>query len=413
MIKQDKRMKDILELVEKLDISPSMYKDAIDKYKNIATYLKEKGIEADFYPQGSFSIGTVVRPYKDNKDANYDLDAICQINIEKESTTPQEIKESIENAFESDERYKCRLKKYDKCCTIEYADIDGIGFSIDIVPAVDEDPQTKSLLMRESDEPRYIHTAIAITDKKEDQYKWATNNPKGFKSWFENINKGFQEHSPQRSRASIFESYKYKGIFASIEEIPIELERSSLQRVIQILKRHRDVYFSKIANGDDLKPLSAIITTIATQIAKTAPIGLNVFDLLKYILSELEIYSKRQFLEEDQFSTKYENRNIIKRTNGEWQIENPVNPGDNLADAWNNNANIAKAFFNWIKYITIDFFESVNKTDEEFITILESAFGSEFVRSNMDVKRYGSSILPPKSINFDSQSKPWRKDNGN
>lgn len=29
------------------------------------------------YPQGSFAIGTVVRPNVKNPDANYDLDFIC------------------------------------------------------------------------------------------------------------------------------------------------------------------------------------------------------------------------------------------------------------------------------------------------------------------------------------------------
>lgn len=410
MVNQDKRMQDILKLVEKLDISPNMYKDAVDKYKNIAAYLKEKGIEADFYPQGSFSIGTIVRPYKDNKDASYDLDAVCQINIKKEATTPKEIKDLVENAFESDERYRLRLKKYDKCCTIEYADIGGIGFSIDIVPAVDEDPQTKSLLMQKSAEPTYIYTAIAITDKQHDQYSWATNNPKGYKSWFENINKAFLEHSPQQSRELIYKTYK--GLFASVEEIPIELERSSLQRVIQILKRHRDVYFSKIANGNELKPISAIITTIAAQIAKTAPISQNVFDLLKYILIELDIYSKRQFLKEEEFSNNYGDRNIIKRINGEWKIENPVNSDDNLADSWNEDDNKAKYFFRWIKCVYDDFLGSISKTDIEFLTILESAFGSEFVRGNMDIKRYGSSIVSPKVINVETQTKPWRQYNG-
>ncbi len=139
------------------------------------------------------------------------MDAVCKMNMEKGSTTPQKIKELVENAFESDGRYRRRLKKYDKCCTIEYADINGIGFSIDIVPTLDDDPQTKSSLMQKSAEPIYVSIAIAITDKKNDQYRWATSNPKGFKSWFENINKSFLENSLQQSRTSIYETYLYNG----------------------------------------------------------------------------------------------------------------------------------------------------------------------------------------------------------
>lgn len=405
MIEQKERILDIYNLINKLDISPTMYKYAVEKYKSISTFLLEKGIKADFYPQGSFSLGTVVRPYKNNKEANYDLDAICQIEIQKKVTTPKSIKDMVEKAFESDERYKSRLIKYDKCCTIQYADIGEIGFSIDVVPAVDEDLETKSLLKQKSLEPRYIDTAIAITDKKLEEYEWATNNPKGFKEWFQKINTPFLENSLQQSRRSIFESYK--GLFASVEEIPVELERSSLQRVIQILKRHRDVYFSKIKDGDSLKPLSAIITTIVACISMTASANLSVFDLLKYVLNELEIYSKHQILNETQFSARYQYKNIVKHINGEWIIENPVNPNDNLADAWNKNASIARAFFTWTQYVSNDFLKSIDKTDEEFITVIESALGSSFVRNNINERKYSTSITTPKVINSNNQSKPW------
>lgn len=405
MISQESRMLDFLELVGKLDISPTMYRDAVEKYKNLGTYLQEKGIQADFYPQGSFSLGTVVRPYKDNKDTNFDLDAICKIIIEKGDTTPKDIREAVESAFEQNETYKKKLVKYDKCCTINYAEINMIGFSIDIVPAVEEDNSTKNRLKSKSDLPEYIDTAIAITSKKDEIFEWATNNPKGFKVWFDNINKPFLENSPLQSRAAIFESHR--DIFASIEEIPLELERSTLQRVIQILKRHRDVYFSKKRDGNILKPNSAIITTVVASIALSASVYLGVIDLLKYVLAEFDIYSKQQILNETEFSNAYKNRNKVKRTDGNWVIENPVNPEDNLADSWNDNPTIAKAFFDWSKCVSRDFLELKETRDEEYITLLESSLGSVFVRSSMDVKKYYPSIVAAKPIVQSSQSKPW------
>ena len=397
-------MSDILGLISKLDISPTMYKDAVEKYKNLGTYLQEKGIQADFYPQGSFSIGTVVRPYKDNKDANFDLDAICQILNEKDATTAQDIKEMVESTFEENETYKKKITNCDKCCTINYAETNEIGFSIDIVSAVAEDESTKQRLKEKSILPEYIDTAIAISSKKDEEYEWATNNPKGFKEWFDRINKPFLENNPLQSRSAIFESYR--GVFASIEEIPIELERSALQRVIQILKRHRDVYFSKKQNGNILKPISAIITTVVATIASTASASLNVFYLLKYVLSEFNIYSKRQILNETEFSNFYKNKNIVQRKEGHWIIENPVNPEDNLADSWNENPLIARAFFDWTKCVSTDFLESYEKRDEEYVALLESALGSDFVRRSIDVKKYSSSVAKP--IIQSSQSKPWR-----
>lgn len=37
-------------IVKALDITPTMYKNAVDKYTAIAAYLDEQGIKADFYP---------------------------------------------------------------------------------------------------------------------------------------------------------------------------------------------------------------------------------------------------------------------------------------------------------------------------------------------------------------------------
>jgi hypothetical protein len=51
---------------------------------------------------------------------------------------------------------------YEKCFTIEYADVGGVGFSIDIVPAADESEESKIRLRSKSKNPGLIDTAIAI-----------------------------------------------------------------------------------------------------------------------------------------------------------------------------------------------------------------------------------------------------------
>ena len=43
MRKTELRQQDILKLIEGLDISPTMYKNATDKYKAVGTYLQEQG----------------------------------------------------------------------------------------------------------------------------------------------------------------------------------------------------------------------------------------------------------------------------------------------------------------------------------------------------------------------------------
>lgn len=103
------RQSDILKLVERLDISPSMYKNAEEKYHALADFLEKCGIEADIYPQGSFALGTVVRPSAKDPDAAYDLDFICQIRHTRDEIAPSELRRKIQAALQSDERYKKRL----------------------------------------------------------------------------------------------------------------------------------------------------------------------------------------------------------------------------------------------------------------------------------------------------------------
>ena len=94
-----------------------------------------------------------------------------------------------------------------------------------------------------------INTAIALPDHKKSKCDWLTNNPRGYRHWFEQINAPFHLYIRDKHKRSIFEANT--NIYNSIEEIPDELVRSSLQRVIQILKRHRDVYYGSIPKGDE------------------------------------------------------------------------------------------------------------------------------------------------------------------
>ena len=223
MISTTERQADILRLISQLDISPTMYKNAVEKYKALATFLEDCDIEADIYPQGSFAFGTVVRPSYKDPDANYDLDFICQLHLSRNDIAPSELRQRIEDALKSSDRYGGKLTKWGECFTIEYADINGIGFSIDIVPAADEDAQRKNKLQSLSNRPDLIGTAIAIPRQNgERNYNWLTNNPRGFKTWFDEINRPFLEYRSLERRAKYFVDHRM--VFDSIEDIPSDID---------------------------------------------------------------------------------------------------------------------------------------------------------------------------------------------
>ena len=403
------RQSDILKLVERLDISPSMYKNAEDKYHALADFLEKCGIEADIYPQGSFALGTVVRPSAKDPNAAYDLDFICLVKQTRDEIAPSKLRQNIQDALESDERYKKRLEVCDECFTIKYADLGDISFSIDVVPATNESLARKRELSGKCVRPDLLGTAIAIPRHNgERNYDWITNNPKGFRTWFEEINGPFHAFNRDKRRRDFF--IANTQIYASVDEIPEGLERSAMQRVIQILKYHRDVYYLKLPHKDhdDLKPISAIINTLVADISKSANPEFGVFELLKFVLDELSIYAQHQTLTTDEFVRQFGTRSAVKKdkNSGRWVIQNPANPEDNLADKWNENPEIPKFFFKWIEACASDLIESMTVLDDKFRTRMENAFGSIAIQNIWGDKYKSANHPAPKPIT--TNPKPYR-----
>lgn len=157
--------------------------------------------------------------------------------------------------------------------------------------------------------------------------------------------------------------------------------------VIQILKRHRDIYFNLIRK-EDKKPISAIITTISTKIAIEAPKHYDVFELLEYVAKEFDIYAMRNTLSEEDFDQRYKEKTVIKKSKENWEILNPVNPDDNLADQWNEDSEKPLLFFKWVEIMKENLINTKEKDDVDFITGVERGFGSDFVRESIDRSTY-------------------------
>lgn len=404
MINREQRERDILKLIEGLDIPQGLYEKAIGHYNAVATFLQKQGIESDIYPQGSYSLGTVVRPYKESEDAAYDLDAVCEIKINKSDTTAEEIKKMVGDALKSDGTYRKMLQEeWDKCWTLEYADVNGIGFSVDIVPAVaEEDIVLKNNLETEGVDFTVYDSQIAITHKDGERYTWKTSNPKAYQNWFKKLNESFVKAERQRL-AKRRDGRLYVLNEATVEKIPETQERSALQRVIQIVKYHADVYYTK-GNIKEYKSASVIITTLIALLAQEADPSLEVFPLLSYIVGELEIYGENLSLTESVFAKRYENKNIIRRIGGQWILRNPLNPSENLVDSWNQEPRKAQYFFQWIRMLKKDYLTSLDTEDEKFVAVLENNFGKDYLQKNLNISAYARKD----PVNISVASKPYR-----
>lgn len=397
---------DLEALASKLDISPTMHKYAVDRYEGIANYLDTKGIIARFYPQGSFRTGTVVRPLKNGIESNFDIDEICELTIAKEDTTPADIKKIIGNALKESKEYAGKLlPEEDRCWTLEYAELtDGIGLVLDIVPAVHEDQTAIIGVVAQNVPFNYAQVAVSITDKqKNSSYEWLPSNPDGFGLWFDDINRRFLEANIKERKREYFN--KNRSLFradATVDDVPDYYIRSSLQRVIQLLKRHRDLYFNRNKLYSQYRPASVIITSLVAKIADNAP-STDLESLLSYVVMGLQDYAILLEGKRPQARFDGEVRNYIEKKEQKWKIPNPVAPDDNYADSWTDDT--AQAFFSWVRTVAIDLANTSIQQEQQYLAGLQTSFGRDFVTKALPIPVSAGGYSKAQTIS--RPTKPW------
>lgn len=325
----------LTQISQTLDISPSDFKRAQKRFNAVKDWLIDgeykSGFSPKIYLQGSFRLGTVVRPYKEDKDANFDIDQVCELSP-KSHTEPSILKNDIGNRLKENSNYLRMLDEEGKrCWTLEYfSDDNSPGFHLDILP---------SLSARNG-----IEYQIDITHKETNKYSWSKSNPNGYYLWFKSKNIFSQEFMLEEKR-KLYEGNK--NIYNVLEDVPTQLLRSPLQRAIQIMKRHRDVFFSNKNN----KPISIIITTITTHIRTSSSLIEVINEFVDYTLERYESWLKEGYLVCD---------GILYFEEGVWIVPNPVDQGldkskiENFADKWNSDDALPNAFFEWVRQLKRD-----------------------------------------------------------
>ena len=302
-------------LADELDVPPTKYQEAKDRYDAVGAWLGESGSElAPFkpviYPQGSFALGTAVRPRGAD---DYDVDSVCVLQLVAGQITQQQVKGVVGDRLKHPgSRYKNMIDPKDggrRCWTIKYAD--SSKFHLDVLPAIPDDFR---FLIELGVPEAWAQHAICITDRETWNVdpNWPRSNPRGYAEWFKH-----------RMRLRLQEA---KGALAlakraKVEDIEDFEVRTPLQRAIQLLKRHRDMRY----NGDDDKPTSIILTTLAAQAYD------NEADLADALLGIVPGM-----------------RNNILMLNGTWWVPNPVNPRENFADKWADHPRKAQVFLEWL-----------------------------------------------------------------
>ncbi len=346
---QKKQFNTILEeLGQALDISKTEHEAAVESYNAVAKHLTRPGsslepYKPDIVPQGSFMIGTTIKPVVDGDDI--DIDLVCQLTGKQIDWTQLNLKQVVGDELKENKIYLRLLKKDGRrCWTLRYrenAKGDESKYHMDILPSVVD--QNYQLLyestfskkgLGELDVHQLDELAIRITDRKRDDYesetdhlKWLKSNPFGYAKWFEN-------RTIVRQLGATKEP---QPLLEWIQPVPTWKEdKQPLQRVVQILKRHRDIFYTEREDKDD-KPISIIITTLA---AKAYQGEADIREALQNVVPKMLEYITEEY--------DYDEMRMVKR------IENPVNPLENFADKWIEHPQREKNFFEWHNSLKAD-----------------------------------------------------------
>ena len=250
--------------------------------------------EPEIYLQGSFKLGTVIKPI--GKNDSYDIDMVCKFSkLSKQIISQKDLKILLGKEVKSYANSKSmhyEPKDGKRCWILNYHD--EAKFHMDILPCVDDSKKFIDQLeiYKYAETTSYKERAVAITDKRSEVYEtisndWEISNPQGYYLWFQ------EQSNFIEKRAMLAEQFQMKA-----EELKEYKVKTPLQKTIQILKRHRDIMFE---NNPDQKPSSIIISTLA---AKAYNGGDNMRDVMKFVLDNMAKY--------------------IEVIDGEYKVLNPV-----------------------------------------------------------------------------------------
>jgi hypothetical protein len=289
-----------------LDLTETQHKLAKDRYKTVSNMLAESDhpllAKAAIYSQGSFRIGTSVKPIGRDE---FDIDLVCHIPIHSSQASSHEIYELVGKRLSEHETYKKILEPKNRCWRLNYAG----EFHMDITPSTIDQGHSGDGEM--------------VPDKA--LSKWKESNPKGYAGWVDLID-------------SISPSVAYYILSAedraSVEPLPShDAKKGILKKFIQLIKRSRDVYF----DGHPMKdfaPISILLTTLASQAYRDFSRQDQYPSLLDLFIVVVEMMP-RYIRVNNYLGKEY------------FEVPNPMHEEENFAERWNEDLRYKQAFYSW------------------------------------------------------------------
>lgn len=340
-----------------LDLPASKYEAAERSYHSLAEWIDRAesqlaDSDVSVYLQGSFRLGTAIAPIHSDE---YDLDVVCEVDWPKDRRTQEQLHDTLGEEIRAyAQRYGMQEpSEWDRCWTLHYAE--DARFHMDVLPCVPDALRQRLLREEASVSLAHVEEAVSITDRTHPMYRhmtpeWPASNPNGYADWF--LDQMRTTFNARREYLCLMEAK------VSVADVPEFRVRTPLQYAIQVLKRHRDLYFW---GGDtDGKPTSIVITTLSALAYQQES---TVADALGRILETMD-----QFIQQD--------------ADGRYWIPNPADPRENFADAWHNDQNKPAAFQEWLAAARADFARALaSDSPTEFAEALAPRLGRSLVES--------------------------------
>jgi len=395
MITNEQKKIIIDNIITPLELPDSAYDKARKRYEDLGEWFnrEESAVSVNnphVFPQGSFRLGTAIRPLDESE--KYDLDLACKLRdgISKNSHTQEILKKLVGvelEAYRKARGIKNELEAKHRCWRLEYQD--DLSFHMDIVPCIPADEKRRKAILesiRNTGLDDYVaraasQTTISITDDRHEGYRhicddWNISNPEGYGKWFE-------YRMDQQQTRILLEK-------AQIDDVPLFKRKTPLQRVIQILKRHRDNW-SK--DNPDSKPISIIITTLAARAYN------GETDIVAALGNVLEKIG-----------------NLVNPRRP--RVPNPVDPDEDFADRWYrydcSHLKLEENFNAWLLQARTDFQHITATTDAAFLCEqIQVKFSLRVSQSELEkqlgVNAANVNIITPKTHSIDRQdsARPW------
>lgn len=312
----------------------SVEKTYQDVGEHLAAALQFDRDHADIFPQGSYRLGTVIRPWREITDV-FDLDLVFRLVTSSVGKDPKQYREAVGEYLRR--KYGDLVKPLPKGWRLDYSkDRD---YYLDIIPAMD------------AVRPKII----AITDGR----GWRDSNPRGYSVWFEGVAKLL----PRYRTLVLANEATFSNREASIEPLPEHTNfKLPLQRITQISKRHRDYHFNKKLKAPNRAPASIVITTLLTQSYErcvAARVFESGYDLLVECVRGMPDFVKIT---------------VGPNNKTTYELANPSLLDENLVAKWNEEPGLAKAFFDW-QCDFVDFLELLPTERAPQRTMLEETLG--------------------------------------